>query len=81
MEMRLIDADAFRDENNIAKAEPTVEQPQIVRCKDCMNGDPYLKPDKYGRYGVCELHNHIIKSADWFCADGKPKDGEVNDSD
>ena len=52
-------------------------QPQIVRCGECEYSDPYRKPDEFNRYGVCNLHNHIIKSADWFCADGEPKGGEA----
>ena len=49
------------------------EQPQIVRCKDCKFADQYIEPDKYGRYGLCEIHNRIIPRQDFFCADGERK--------
>ena len=43
----------------------------IVRCKDCKFADQYIEPDKYGRYGLCEIHNRIIPRQDFFCADGE----------
>ena len=45
-----------------------LQQPQIVRCKDC----------KHYKDGKCfyTMRRHGLKD-DWFCADGEPKDGDT----
>lgn len=83
--MRMIDADALLTKakdvlitdgkGNCAKyrcidtyhvqTAPTIEQPQVVRCRDCKTRPHCLKFD------YCDDDN-------WFCADGKPKDGEAD---
>ena len=43
------------------------EQPEIVRCQDCVFRDP--------RDGMCE-HVLQIRDPDWFCADGIRRDDD-----
>ena len=57
----------------IVKDAPTVDAVEVVRCKDCKHRNGY----------EC---NHIMLgntkcgvTDDWFCADGKPKDGDHHD--
>ena len=47
---------------------PTVEQPQIVRCKDCKHYDSETQSCLDGLDGIFQ--------PDWFCADGERKDGD-----
>lgn len=46
------------------------DQPQIVRCKDCKH-----QVDRGRAYKDCDIH-FLRAIDDWFCADGKCKDGE-----
>ena len=52
------------------------EQAEIVRCKDCKYWLPMNRfdPDYHPGRGECEL-NCWVRDFDWFCADGKRKEG------
>lgn len=59
-------------------AYEALEQPQIVRCKDCAyRNDP--KKCILAKY-ISMLPNRemaiLIDTSEWYCADGKPKDGD-----
>jgi len=62
-----------KDEQTVTLSIDTLEnalseQPQIVRCKDCKY---FMKiDDAVGRCCGTTLH-----TVDWFCADGKRKEG------
>ena len=62
------------DLSRILVEQPTIEQPPIVRCKDCKYCTTEEKYD--ARYPKCELKHNWMPQPDWFCADGEPKDGE-----
>ena len=47
-------------------------QPDVVRCKDCENAQRMCQP---WNDLVCEK-NGIVNRPDFFCADGKRKDGQ-----
>lgn len=49
-------------------------QPEIIRCKDCKHR--YVDGDGV-RYNVCELNHNKAQSDEWFCANGKRKDGKA----
>lgn len=47
---------------------------EIVRCKDCKHGEePILA---YGKWCVWCKRIDRHNGADWYCADGEPKDGD-----
>ena len=59
---------------------PTVEQPKIVRCKDCKYAKMTIDGD-FCKY--CELDEdengflrEVYHDAEWFCADGEVKQDE-----
>ena len=86
--MRLIDADALKENmfyhtaDNVMYAEerdidtmPTIDAVSVVRCKECVHRDPE------DHRCDCGGHEWVIGKIvpvedDWFCADGKRKDGE-----
>lgn len=45
-------------------------QPEIVRCKDCKQGEQSVLPN---RHLWCRIHE-FYREPDWFCADGKRKE-------
>lgn len=45
------------------------EQPEIVRCNDCIHAEPERVKDKIWCPVTCSL-----RSMDWFCADGERKE-------
>ena len=52
--------------------QPTVDAVHVVRCRDCKWCEyPAHNSTKYG----CKLFDRCVKG-DWFCADGKRKDGK-----
>ena len=51
--------------------QPTIEQTQIVRCKDCK----HWRRCECGSYGSCEERDGFY-DADWFCGDAEKKGGE-----
>lgn len=51
-------------------AEIGMTAPQVVRCKNCKNGEQCDPPDD-DRY--CVLYDQF-HDMDWFCADGKVKE-------
>lgn len=44
---------------------PTVDRPEIVRCKDCKNAEPVFD----GKMSRCKIRG--LRKNDWFCADGE----------
>ena len=44
---------------------------EVVRCKDCVNKECFGRDGKI----VCDLDG-FLHDPDWFCADGKRKDGD-----
>lgn len=48
---------------------PTVDHPEIVRCKDCVHWDKGHTEECDNSDSVC-FHNGWCKP-DWFCADGE----------
>ena len=57
---------------------PTVEHPQIVRCKDCKHGSLYCTEDVCGATLIECNHPDLgdtvaIHKLDWYCADGERK--------
>ena len=51
---------------------------EIVRCGECKHWDekPLIKNEKgMTRFGVCRLWHDGYLKADFYCADGKRKDG------
>ena len=46
---------------------------ELVHCKDCKHFGRYYGDSKKG---VCEKLNIIGRLEEWFCADGKRKEGE-----
>lgn len=58
----------WKCDTDIIKSFPEIDQePEIVRCKDCLNGvyvvEPWTLP-----FITCDGVDHEL---DWFCADGK----------
>ena len=66
---------------------PTVDRPEIVRCKDCKHrptdpenkgvGQSLVFPDEIC---PCKIDDHWyswMPKDDWFCADGKRKDDDA----
>ena len=51
------------------------EQPEIIRCKDCVYWLPMNRfhQDYHPGRGECEL-NCWIRDFDWYCGDGKRKE-------
>ena len=49
------------------KAKEKMEQPEIVRCKNCKYGEPLCQPWT----DVMCTQNRATHNPDWFCADGK----------
>ena len=85
--MRLIDADALRDEwlyengtfeaNDVLDSidcQPTIDAVPVVWCRECK----YCYAEGFVNVrNVCEKHYDFGNvDDDWFCADGKRKDGE-----
>lgn len=49
---------------------------ELIRCKDCRHSGLYCS-DKYGELYECYRHETTeleVHKADWFCADGEPKE-------
>ena len=68
--------DESYDENRkqaIDIAIKALEQPEIVRCKDCKHRDETTE-DCANVDSVCYRNGYIKE--DWFCADGERKDGD-----
>ena len=83
---RLINAEPYKDCMIVANDEdkgicvngiPTVDAVPVIRCKDCQYAEP--THDTKGRpcYDTiyCE-RNDLQAIANWFCADGRKKDGD-----
>ena len=54
------------------------EQPDVVRCKDCKNRSYYCTEATDGTTLYTCHHpcaNDVPRPGDWFCADGKRKEG------
>lgn len=49
---------------------PTVDAVEVIRCKDCVSGEPYLDNCIH-----CCVHDTIMLP-DGFCSDGERKGGE-----
>lgn len=55
----------------------TKREDEIIRCRDCRFYVPQPEIDGLGYcYGKCGELASV--DSDWFCADGKPKDGEAD---
>lgn len=60
--------------------EPLRDVECVVRCKDCKWGEP--TKNCYGEDRIIcgnddtYIDRYITVPADWFCADGEPKDGD-----
>ena len=48
------------------------EQPEIVRCEDCIYGDDFDCPAPLPTGYLCQK-GHGSHTGDWFCADGKSR--------
>ena len=68
---RTIDLPALRDILTLLK-----EQPEIVRCKDCINKECFGRDGKI----VCDLDG-FLHDPDWFCADGEMNEGRSRKAD
>lgn len=51
-----------------------LEQPEIVRCKDCKHRDPEDHKCDCGHTILWQLP----RDDDWFCADAEREEGEAN---
>lgn len=83
--MRLIDADAlikeacaegaygYVDAKQIADAA-TVDAVEVVRCKDCIHS----YDDLCGLCCTCGPYVDCVVQPEFYCADGKRKDGDGN---
>ena len=68
----------------IAKNTPAVDAAPVVRCKDCKYWALVDRYDGHG-YGTCTYDITVIRRSAWlnenfFCADGKQKDGGDDDA-
>lgn len=64
--------DAMKDDIEIVNKQPTVDAVPVTRCAQCKwCAYPVPNSTKYG----CRLFDRCVEP-DWFCADGKRKDGE-----
>lgn len=78
--MRLIDADALKEQANDTdymptsewvsvddlECQPTIDAVPVVRCKDCK----FLAEPLFEEAIICR--KHLVKgNGEWFCADGE----------
>lgn len=74
-----LDYALYNEETGEAVFKPKVKG-ELVRCKDCLyhtDAYPYDEEDELipSNAVFCQ-HFEVIMDKDWFCADGKRKDGE-----
>ena len=58
---------------NVIAELKIVRQPEVVRCKDCVNWTK--EEDRCFEIGMCRVHERRFVG-DWFCADGERKEND-----
>ena len=60
---------------NYIDTDDVVEYAEVVRCRDCVNGELFLNAQG-AEYVVCSMDEHHVWLPNGFCSYGERKDGD-----